>query len=317
MSTDTLPEEPTRETEPSFVSNRPYDWSSPHALTFSSFDANLLELGDDGHRLTARHEMACCAALGSLVLDSGVHSWSVTIELSRLNYGGAICIGCADADSPFTHESGGPAWGFNPYSGALMSTNDSYKVDYSSPGKSLMMGDLQGKSNGAVVTMIIEMGEAPRSLYFSVNGGAEVMADVELPERVRPWVHLFKRHDALTISSERAAPARRDRGLHDEEHPRDPGLASPQIDAPSSTLPPSERDAARREHTPAGSASLGGSHDELAAAGGLPARSESEPFARRADSLVSLDSADDLALVGVSAGGSTHSGQILSGPSLE
>ena len=59
-----------------------YEWSSPHELAFSSLNPALLEVANEGRKLIARQEMVCCAALGSLVLDSGVHSWSVTIESS-------------------------------------------------------------------------------------------------------------------------------------------------------------------------------------------------------------------------------------------
>ena len=80
-------------------------------------------------------------------------------QMSRLNYGGAICIGVTDADAPFTDERGGcdspiaraekglrlaqrcagrtnteeppfGRWsaGFNPYLGALFVTADAYKA---------------------------------------------------------------------------------------------------------------------------------------------------------------------------------------------
>ena len=120
--------------------------------------------------------------LGSGIYSAGMHAWTVIVEvharthrasrllalappqcgggqMSRLNYGGAICIGVTDADAPFTDERGGcdspfagrrrehaspdgaagrtnieeppfGRWsaGFNPYLGALFVTADAYKA---------------------------------------------------------------------------------------------------------------------------------------------------------------------------------------------
>ena len=76
-------------------------------------------------------------------------------QVSRLNYGGAICIGVTDADAPVRINRGGWSCGFNPYCGAFFVTGDAYKVNYQSPAHNLMHGDLQGKANKAAVTVMV------------------------------------------------------------------------------------------------------------------------------------------------------------------
>ena len=79
-------------------------------------------------------------------------------------------------------------------------TDDAYKVDYQSPSHSLMNGDLQGKANKAQVTVMADMDQ--RQLAFSINGAPPVLATKHggLPSKVRPWVHMFKEHDSVTIA---------------------------------------------------------------------------------------------------------------------
>ena len=65
-------------------------------------------------------------------------------------------------------------------------TGDAYKVNYQSPAHNLMHGDLQGKTNKAAVTVMVDM--VQRQLAFSINGGPSVLATKAggLPARVRP-----------------------------------------------------------------------------------------------------------------------------------
>ena len=78
-------------------------------------------------------------------------------QVSRLNYGGAICIGVTDADPKQERRDNRGGWscGFNPYCGAFFVTGDAYKVNYSTPAHDLMNGDLQGKANKATVTVMV------------------------------------------------------------------------------------------------------------------------------------------------------------------
>ena len=159
-----------------------------------------LRLTNDGRTATAVLEMTCIAVLGEHIFSGSLHAWTVIIECSRLNYGGAICIGVTDADARVTADRGGWSCGFNPYCGALFVTDDAYKVDYQSPSHSLMNGDLQGKANKAQVTVMLDMDQ--RQLAFSINGAPPVLATKQggLPSKVRPWVHMFKEHDSVTIA---------------------------------------------------------------------------------------------------------------------
>jgi len=152
------------------------------------------------------HEMTCIAVIGSDIFSSGVHAWTVSINVSRLNYGGAICIGVTDAAAAFTSERGGWSCGFNPYCGALYVTGDAYGVNYHQPMQSLMHGDLQGKANNSSVTVIIDLNA--RELAFSINGAQPVLATVTggLPSSVRPWVHLFKRGDSVSFAAAHELP---------------------------------------------------------------------------------------------------------------
>lgn len=171
--------------------------SSGDVIRFDAYNKNSVQVSEDGRTAIALLEMVPCAALGSEIFSQNVNEWLVTIDVSRMNYGGALCIGVTDADAEFTDEKGGASWGFNPFSGCLMSTDNAYNVDYNQLGKSLMQGDLQMKSQGASIVITVDMNT--RKLYFSINSGLEICADIELPPRVRPWVHLFKERDALRI----------------------------------------------------------------------------------------------------------------------
>ena len=73
-------------------------------------------------------------------------------------------------------------------------------MSLSSPSHSLMNGDLQGKANKAQVTVMADMDQ--RQLAFSINGAPPVLATKHggLPSKVRPWVHMFKEHDSVTIA---------------------------------------------------------------------------------------------------------------------
>jgi hypothetical protein len=159
-----------------------------------------VRISNDGKTATAVFEMTCVAVLGERTLAKSLHAWTVIIEVSRLNYGGAICIGVTDADATITADRGGWSCGFNPYCGALFVTGDANKVNYKSPAHNLMHGDLQGKANKAQITVMVDMDQ--RQLAFSINGGPSVLATKAggLPSKVRPWVHLFKEHDSVTIS---------------------------------------------------------------------------------------------------------------------
>ena len=134
-----------------------------HDLQFMLYNLQMMQLSQDRRRVEATQEMVPCAAFGDAAISSGSWSWSVFIEVSRLSYGGAMTIGVSDADSEVTSTVGGPSWGFNPYSGSLLTTDNAYNVNYAAHGKALMHGDLQGKANGAVVTvttMIVQL-QAP------------------------------------------------------------------------------------------------------------------------------------------------------------
>jgi len=160
-----------------------------------------LRISNNSKTATALLEMTRVAVLGKRIFSSGLHAWTVTIDVSRLNYGGAMCIGVTDAAAAVGPDRGGWSCGFNPYCGAFFATSDAFNVNYQSPAHSLMHGDLQGKANKATVTVMVDMNQ--RQLAFSINGGPSVLATEAngLPSTVRPWVHLFKEHDSVTIGS--------------------------------------------------------------------------------------------------------------------
>ena len=208
--------------------------------SFTKFNPALLLCSNNSRSISARHEMTYCAALGRPVSPlRGVVTWEIRIDNSRQNQGGAMCIGVADASATFTNERGGLAYGFNPYSGSLMVTENCYRrarrplekiaparakapphhpaappmltpvprrprsVDYQKHGMKLMTGDLQMRCSGSLVQ--ITWDESTRSLVFCINGGQGVrvpnaFAGVAVP-RVRPWVHLFKADDKVTLGT--------------------------------------------------------------------------------------------------------------------
>jgi len=158
----------------------------------------LVNISPDGITATAHNEMTCVAVVGCMCYSEGVYAWTVTIEASRLNYGGAMCIGLTDGEAEFSSERGGWSCGFNPYCGALFITGDAYRVDYQTPSHALMHGDLQGKANKASVTVLVDIPQ--QQVAFSINGAPPVIARTGgLPAVVRPWVHLFKQHDSVSI----------------------------------------------------------------------------------------------------------------------
>ena len=166
--------------------------------TWQNAYPQLVNISPDGSTATAHNEMTCVAVLGCMSYSEGVFAWTVIIESSRLNYGGAICIGVTDGEADFSGESGGWSCGFNPYSGALFITGDAYRVDYHTPSHALMHGDLQGKANNAAVTVLVDL--AQQHVAFSINGSPPVLARTGgLPAVVRPWVHLFKQYDSVSI----------------------------------------------------------------------------------------------------------------------
>ena len=96
--------------------------------SFTKFNPALLLCSNNSRSISARHEMTYCAALGRPVSPlRGVVTWEIRIDNSRQNQGGAMCIGVADASATFTNERGGLAYGFNPYSGSLMVTENCYR----------------------------------------------------------------------------------------------------------------------------------------------------------------------------------------------
>ena len=130
------------------------------------FDAEAVERSPDGRSVTARFDLTQAVALGSPESQpSTVTTWNIRIDESRLNQGGAMCIGVCDVrtparrrrpaapapapatrvsrsppppppraqaeslgDKPFSSEIKLRAIGFNPFSGALLRTDDAHVV---------------------------------------------------------------------------------------------------------------------------------------------------------------------------------------------
>ena len=189
------------------------------------FDAEAVERSPDGRSVTARFDLTQAVALGSPESQpSTVTTWNIRIDESRLNQGGAMCIGVCDvraplpslpapAPEPAAHATrraqaeapskGGPirgnAVGFNPFSGALLRSADGNVVPYSeTDGQKLMRGDLQGRANGTVVRM--RHNARRGTLSFNIDGESWVEAtQTRVPARVRPWVQMFKGDDRVTI----------------------------------------------------------------------------------------------------------------------
>ena len=193
------------------------------------YDAEAVERSPDGRSVTARFDLTQAVALGSPESQpSTVTTWNIRIDESRLNQGGAMCIGVCDVRAPLpslpapapaparqaAHRSprraqaeaptkGGPirgnAVGFNPFSGALLRSADGNVVPYSeTDGQKLMRGDLQGRANGTVVRM--RHNARRGTLSFNIDGESWVEAtQTRVPARVRPWVHMFKGDDRVTI----------------------------------------------------------------------------------------------------------------------
>ena len=104
-------------------------------------------------------------------------------------------------DKPFSSEIKLRAIGFNPFSGALLRTDDAHVVPYSKcDGQKLMRGDLQGRANGTVVRL--RHNARRGTLSFNIDGEAWVeVTQTRMPALVRPWVHLFKGDDKVTITA--------------------------------------------------------------------------------------------------------------------
>ena len=192
------------------------------------FDAEAVERSPDGRSVTARFDLTQAVALGSPESQpSTVTTWNIRIDESRLNQGGAMCIGVCDVRAPLPSlpapapapakkpltatrraqaeapSKGGPirgnAVGFNPFSGALLRSADGNVVPYSeTDGQKLMRGDLQGRANGTVVRM--RHNARRGTLSFNIDGESWVEAtQTRVPARVRPWVQMFKGDDRVTI----------------------------------------------------------------------------------------------------------------------
>lgn len=179
-----------------------YGFNLAHSVTpectWQDAYPELVAISADGSTATAQNEMTPIAVVGCTHYSEGIFAWTVIIESSRLNYGGAMCIGVTDSEAAFSSERGGWSCGFNPYSGALFITGDAHRVDYHNPSHSLMHGDLQGKANNAAVTVLVNLQQS--QVAFSINGGHPVLAKTGgLPAVVRPWVHLFKQYDSVSI----------------------------------------------------------------------------------------------------------------------
>ena len=65
------------------------------------FDAEAVERSPDGRSVTARFDLTQAVALGSPESQpSTVTTWNIRIDESRLNQGGAMCIGVCDVRAP-------------------------------------------------------------------------------------------------------------------------------------------------------------------------------------------------------------------------
>mmetsp|Transcript_54327 Transcript_54327/g.90143 ORF Transcript_54327/g.90143 Transcript_54327/m.90143 type:complete len:218 (-) Transcript_54327:57-710(-) len=138
------------------------------------------------------------AAIGIQILNDGLQRLIYTIKKSSSNCGYGMVLGVTDAAAPLTDRSGGRAWGINPSTCRLSTTNNCYQRG--SLGMQLMEGlnGLKHCCDGAVIEIEVEMA-ARRTLRFSVNGGPMVDACVQLPLAVRPWILMTWEEDTVSL----------------------------------------------------------------------------------------------------------------------
>ena len=68
------------------------------------YHPHLASLSPDLKSVTALRDLTCCAALGRPSSQVGaVTIWQFRIDESRVNQGGAICIGLCDAEAPVSY----------------------------------------------------------------------------------------------------------------------------------------------------------------------------------------------------------------------
>ena len=172
------------------------------------FHPHLASLSPDLKSVTALRDLTCCAALGRPSSQVGaVTIWQFRIDESRVNQGGAICIGLCDAEAPFTlteagSGTGGKSAGFNPYSGTLLQSDNCWEVFYrgAPEGQKLMRQDLQGRANGTIVH-VRHNARRGGAVAFRVDGEPWVEAHGVRLRSARPWLHLFKSNDRVTLET--------------------------------------------------------------------------------------------------------------------
>lgn len=136
---------------------------------------------------------------GAKELRGGRYEAQFKILSSRGNNGAGINIGLVDSSVPLEAGDCGRdvTWSFYPYSGKLWTSKDPVGRGLSDAKQ--LGPDLQGKANGAIVDITVDM--TARRVLVSVNGGEAVDAGVELPVAVRLWCSLYCADDAVQLVS--------------------------------------------------------------------------------------------------------------------
>ena len=166
------------------------------------FHPHLASVSPDLKSVTALRDLL--AALGRPSSQVGaVTIWQFRIDESRVNQGGAICIGLCDAEAPFTlteaARTGGKSAGFNPYSGTLLQSDNCWEVFYrGAPEEADAPGPAGARQRDDRARA---PQRAPRRRRRLPGGRRAVGRGARRPPAARPWLHLFKSNDRATLET--------------------------------------------------------------------------------------------------------------------
>ena len=162
-------------------------------------------------------------ALGLAIMRTGIHSITLKIARSAADNATGMRIGVADA------EDSANRWGIRPWDGRLVGPKSE---DASELGMPLIRGNLQGKAEGRVVEIRVNMFK--RSLAIGVDLLSVTETLVRLPPAVRLWARTFYKGDAVMLCAHRLLPIAHSPRRH---RPSSPGSPSSPCSPGAVSLP--------------------------------------------------------------------------------
>lgn len=150
-------------------------------------------------------------AFGDRVMSKGEHRFIFTILSAHSPSGNGLCLGVAAAEH-VGHASTRHKYGIRVSDGRCVSyPSPDSPSGGRSPNVRLSEGFMSHRESvravGRRVEVIVDMDR--RRLFFSVDGAAHVDSGVlpeTLPDALVPWVQLFFKSDAISLSQHRSRP---------------------------------------------------------------------------------------------------------------